>query len=291
MSSSRLIKRRIKSAKNISQITKAMEMVSASKMKRAQNQALLSRPYAEKLSEMLRVASQHTSQSSHPLLKQRLKQNDSPKVLIVLVSTDRGLTGSLNTNLFKAAVEFGQGKNVSFVTVGKKARDFAMKFGFNIIAEFSNLPEKINFDQALPIAEISMNSFLTGEFGEVHLIHMRFITTLSQTVHTEQLMPIRYEAVEQPAELIVAKSEYVFEPSTSEILDFLLPYYIEVEIFQTLLDARASEHSARMVAMKNASDNAKEVVSELELVYNKTRQAGITRELTEITTAALSLTA
>jgi F-type H+-transporting ATPase subunit gamma len=285
MAASRLIRRRIKSAKNISQITKAMEMVSASKMRRAQQQALTSRPYAEKLSEMLRVASRYTSQSAHPLLQ----QNSSPKALLVLISSDRGLTGGLNTNLFRAAYDFSMGRNLSIVSVGKKARDFAVKFGLPLLAEFSNMPEQLSFENALPIAEVAMKSFLTGEFGQVHLMHMRFITTLSQQVETQQLLPLVTADVEQPSELISAKSDYVFEPSTSEILDFLLPYYVEVEIYQTMLDAKASEHSARMVAMKSASDNAKEVVAELQLIYNKSRQAGITRELNEITTAALSV--
>ncbi|HZZ99002.1 MAG TPA: ATP synthase F1 subunit gamma [Candidatus Saccharimonadia bacterium] len=285
MAASRLIKRRIKSAKNISQITKAMEMVSASKMRRAQSQALASRPYAEKLSEMLRIASQYTSQSAHPLLK----QNDSPKTLLVLISSDRGLTGGLNTNLFRAALEFSKDKNVTLITVGKKAREFAVKTGLTILGEFNNLPEKISFEDALPIAQLAMQSFLTGEFGQVHLMHMRFITTLSQKVEMQQVLPLVSELIEQPAELISAKSDYVFEPSPSEVLDFLLPYYIELEVYQTMLDAKASEHSARMVAMKNASDNAKDVVSELQLIYNKSRQAGITRELNEITTAALSV--
>lgn len=287
MSSSRLIKSRIRSAKNISQITKAMEMVSASKMRRAQSQALASRPYAEKLAQMLRVASQYTTADAHPLLK----QNDSPKALMILISTDRGQTGGLNTNLFKSAFEFAEGKNVEFVVVGKKAREFAIKIGMPVVAEFSGLPEKLSFDQALPIAQFAMNGFLTGEYGSVHILHMRFISTLSQKAELQQLLPLQYERVDQPAELIVAKSEYVFEPSARDLLDYLLPYYTEVQIFQKLLDARASEHSARMVAMKNASDNAKEVVGELQLVYNKGRQSAITRELNEITTAQLSLTA
>jgi len=134
-----------------------------------------------------------------------------------------------------------------------------------------------------------MKGFLTGQYSEVYFLHMQFVTTLAQKPCLEHLLPLTVEQIEQPAELITAKTEYLFEPSSSTILDFLLPYYVEIETYQTLLDAKASEHSARMVAMKNASDNAKEVVDELQLIYNKTRQAGITKELIEITTSALSL--
>lgn len=262
-----------------------MEMVSASKMKRSQEQALSSRPYAKKLTEMLRTIAMHTDPSHHPLLR----SNDAEKVLIVLVSTDRGLAGGLNTNLFKAAEELAQTKKVEFIVVGKKARDYVIKFGRSSIAEFTNLPEKILFEDALPIAELMMKSFLSGGYREVFLVHMQFLSTLSQRSTVERILPLTVEQIEKPEELITAKTEYIFEPNPKSILDYLLPYYVEIETYQTLLDAKASEHSARMVAMKNASDNAKDVVSELQLIYNKTRQANITRELIEITTSSLTL--
>ena len=285
MSSSRLLKRRMKSAKNISQITKAMEMVSASKMRRSQEQAVASRPYAEKLTIMLKNIAMHTNPSQHPLLQ----THSSPKKLIVLFSTDRGLAGGLNTNLFKRSEEFVATSAVEFIVIGKKAREYAIKFGHKIVADFSGLPEHLHFEDALPIAEVMMKGFLTGQYSEVYFLHMQFVTTLAQKPCLEHLLPLTVEQIEQPAELITAKTEYLFEPSSSTILDFLLPYYVEIETYQTLLDAKASEHSARMVAMKNASDNAKEVIDELQLIYNKTRQAGITKELIEITTSALSL--
>ena len=285
MPSSRLLKRRMKSAKNISQITKAMEMVSASKMRRAQEQAITSRPYAAKLTMMLRNIAMHTDPSQHPLLQ----TNASPKRLLVLFSTDRGLAGGLNTNLFKRSEEFVGKSPVEFIVIGKKAREYAMKFGYKIIADFAGLPEHLHFEDALPIAEVMMKGFLTGEYSEVYFLHMQFLSTLSQKPHVEPLLPLTVEQIEQPAELITAKTEYLFEPNPTTILEFLLPYYVEIETYQTLLDAKASEHSARMVAMKSASDNAKEVVDELQLIYNKTRQAGITKELIEITTSALTL--
>lgn len=260
-------------------------MVSASKMKRAQDQALASRPYARKLTEMLRTIAAHTDPSRHELLR----TNDSDKVLVVLFSTDRGLAGGLNTNLFKAVEELITGKKISFITVGKKAREYAIKMGYTITAEFSGLPERLRFEDALPIAELMINTFLKGEVGEVYLIHMLFLTTLSQKAHVERLLPLTVQQIERPEELVTSHAEYLFEPNPSMILDHLLPYYVEIETYQTLLDGKASEHSARMVAMKSASDSAKEIVSELQLMYNKTRQASITRELIEITTSAMTL--
>lgn len=286
MSSSRLIKRRIKSAKSISQITKAMEMVSASKMKRAQDQALQSRPYAEKLSQMLQSVAMRTDRTAHPLLH----QYTSSKTLLLVISTDRGLAGSLNTNLFKSVDAFHQShEEVSLIIVGKKAKDFCLKMGYNVLAEFTNLPEKFGFEEVLPIAELLMNEFLTGAYGSVHIAHMKFISTLAQKVEVTQLLPFSYEQVEHPEELISAKAEYTFEPNPKEILQFILPYFVETIVYQLMLDAKASEHSARMVSMKNASDNAKEVVSELQLAYNKSRQAIITNELIDMTTASMSL--
>ena len=285
MSASRLIKRRIKSAKNISQITKAMEMVSASKMKRAQDQAIMSRPYAEKLSSTLKSIANFTDPALHPLLQ----QNESDKVMLILISSDRGLAGSLNTTLFKFAEEFSRDKEVELIVIGKKSREYAQKFGRTIIAEFSALPDRIHIEQALPIAELITKAFIEKTYGAVFILHMQFLSTLAQKPLLQQLLPLSYETFEETTQHLTVKPEYAFEPNAKEVLDFLLPYYIETAIFQTLLDAKASEHSARMVAMKNASDNAKEIVAELQLIYNKSRQASITKELLDMTTATLSV--
>jgi len=285
MSSSRQIKRRIKSAKNISQITKAMEMVSASKMKRAQNQALSSRPYSDKLASTLKTIANFTDPSLHPLLQ----LNDSEKVLIILISSDRGLAGSLSTTLFKYAEEFSKDRDVEFIVVGRKSREYAQKFGRTIVAEFNGLPDRVHVEQALPIAEIVTTAFQEKKYGSIYLLHMQFLSTLSQKPLMQQLLPLSYETFEETTEHLTVKPEYAFEPNPKEVLDFLLPYYIEMTIFQTLLDSKASEHSARMVAMKSASDNAKEIVDELQLIYNKSRQANITKELLDMTTATLSV--
>ncbi len=293
MANSRLIKRRIKSAQNIAKITKAMEMVSASKMRRAQEQAQASQPYAHKLLEILHTIATSTDPQLHPLLEDH---PDGQPVLII-VSTDRGLLGPLNTNLFKACLDFEK-KHSDFTTIvlGRKAQEFAVRMGWNITASFLELPEKIGFNDIIPVAQMVRQGFLGKEFSSVHVLHMEFINTLTQQSKETELLPLRQSDFALPSSETAptstasteseegTASEYIFEPGAKEILDWLLPYYIEVEIYQILLDARASEHSARMIAMQNASKNAGEVVESLKLEYNKTRQAAITQELIEITT-------
>jgi F-type H+-transporting ATPase subunit gamma len=281
----RLIKRRIRSAQNIAKITKAMEMVSASKMRRAQQQVQASRPYATKLHSVLGRIGRHTDPSLHPLLQKGV--SGSP--CLVVISTDRGLCGGLNTNLFKAVLERSDAHaDLKIVAVGKKAQEFAQRVGLTIVASFVALPEKIHFNDILPIAEIVREGFLSGEFSSVDAVHMEFINTLSQVPHLTSILPLGKETIETaPAE--EGDGEYVFEPSARDILDALLPYYVEMEFFQLVLDGKASEHSARMISMQNASKNAKEVVGSLQLEYNKGRQTAITNALLEITSASMSL--
>lgn len=285
MANTRLIKRRIRSAQNIAKITKAMEMVSASKMRRAQEQVKASRPYADRLKAVLHTIGPKTDPKIHPLLQ----DNQSGMPVLVVISTDRGLCGGLNSNLFKAVFEFRESHaNLITVVVGKKALEFVNRAGLPVHASFSGLPERVGFADALPIAQVVRDGYLGGNFSSVHIVHMEFINTLSQKPLVQPLLPLRpLEAASGGATL---SSEYVFEPNAQEILDWLLPYFIEMQIYQLLLDAKASEHSARMISMQNASNNAKDVVGTLKLEYNKGRQAGITRELIEITTASLSLT-
>lgn len=285
MANTRLIKRRIRSAQNIAKITKAMEMVSASKMRRAQQQVQASRPYANKLHNVLSTIASHTDPSLHPLLQQ-----SSGRPCLVILSTDRGLCGGLNTNLFKAALEFtAEHANTAIVAVGRKAQEFAGRAGLNIVASFTQLPEKVSFNDTLPIAELVRNGFLSHEFASVHLLHMEFVNTLTQKPTQTPLLPLARQEFQETTATPESESEYVFEPSPKEILDSLLPYYVEMELYQLMLDAKASEHSARMIAMQNASNNARDVVASLQLEFNKSRQAGITKELLEITTASLTL--
>lgn len=291
MANSRLIKRRIKSAQNIAKITKAMEMVSASKMRRAQEQAQASQPYANKLHSVLHTIATFTDPSLHPLLQ----DHPSGRPVLVVVSTDRGLLGPLNANLFRAVSEFVEDRpDFTTIVIGRKAQEFVSRMGWHITASFENLPEKISFGDTLPVAQMIRDGFLGDDFSSVHVLHMEFVNTLTQRPQVTELLPLRQEElVENEKELPASdktthvgqiQQDYQFEPSAKEILDWLLPYYVEVEIYQILLDARASEHSARMIAMQNASNNANEVVGSLQLEYNKTRQAAITQELIEITT-------
>lgn len=289
MQSTRLIKRRIKSVSNISQITKAMEMVSASKMRSAQEQALASRFYSRKLDEILRKIASRINTDYHPLLK---PQTETKEVALIILSTDKGQTGSLNTNLFKFVSGFQQDHHADVYTLGKKAKEFSVKSGFNLVADFGKVPDHITYELAVPIANLLIKEFLAGKYSEVHLAYMDFISTLSQRPRLIKLLPIQKEFSKEEETAATGESkEYLFEPSPKAILDWLLPYFVELTVYQSLLEARASEHSARMVAMKNASENASELVDHLQLVFNRSRQSSITSELLDITTASLTLSA
>lgn len=291
MQSSRIIKRRIKTTKNIRQITKAMEMVAASKMKRAQQQAIRSKPYSNKLHESLIRLASSSQTVSHPLLS----ENNAGNSVVILVGPDKGLTGGMISNLLKEADlyvrQFSNVSDCDFITIGKKSREFALKMGFNIIAEFSNMPDKVSFEDILPISQLILDGYNNKTIHDVSIIYMDFVSTLIQNSKRNQLLPISLGQADiaSPGELIDQnienKYDYIFEPSPSEILNWILPYHIEVQIYQTMLEAKASEHSARMVAMKNAKDNAGEIIDDLTLEYNKSRQASITNELLDITTA------
>jgi F-type H+-transporting ATPase subunit gamma len=292
MANIQAIKRRIVTTKNIKQITKAMEMVSASKMRRAQLQAVASRPYNRKLqSTLLTIAALATSKN-HPLLK----KNKTGKNLIVLISTDRSLAGSLNTNLFRGTQDYLNQNcpaDLSFVIIGQKGRRFVVGNNLNLHAEFSNLPDPIRFEDTRPISEMIIQGYLNSTFASVTFVYMDFVSTLVQKIRTFQLLPLptNWEDLFTGPEDILEvgakiSRDYLFEPSASVILNWLIPYYIEQVVYQTMMETKASEHSARMVAMKNASDNASEIISDLTLSYNKQRQARITSELLDNVTAA-----
>lgn len=289
MANSRQVKQRINTAKNISKITKAMEMVSASKMKKAQERALSARLYARTMADSLRLLAKATDKASHQLLQ----ENSEGKALGVVIATDRGLCGSLNQNLFKNLIQWKHHHpNGVIVAVGKKAISFCQYYGLEIFAQFSDMPDKVTTSDIAPLSSLIVNGFLESTFLSVDLFFMDFINTLSQQPKTEQLLPLRSLSSLDADESLMDStihSEYLFEPNPQAILNELLPFYIENTIYQAFLEARASEHSARMVTMKNASENATELVSDLQLIYNKERQAAITTELLDITTATASL--
>lgn len=293
MANIRQLKRRIKSAHNTSKITKAMEMVAASKMVRAQTQALEARPYSEALYNSLRTIANFTDPSAHPLLY----PHNSGKEMLVILSTEKGLCGSLNTNLMKHTLEWlrlhPQGQ---VIPVGKKAVTFCRIIGAEIFAQFTDLPEQSTISDVLPVTSLLMENFLSHEFKAVYVIYTNFVNTLSQYIDQRQLLPVTGsspydtdESAQTAAPVPEITSEYTFEPSTKDVLNQLLPLYIEQTMFHLVLEARASEHSARMVAMKNASENADVLVDELKLLFNKSRQASITAELLDIVTATLTL--
>lgn len=297
MPSLRDIKRRIRSVKNISQVTRAMQMVAASRMRRAQEQALASRPYAAKSWELLsHLAAQSGSiELLHPLLTQRELVR---KVAIVLITADRGLAGAYNGNIIRATLSFMRENNredADLITVGRKGRDFMLRFRRRVIAEFTDLPARPSALDITPIARIAIDGFLAGDFDEVYLAHADFINTLVQEPTIRLLLPIRPGMVESKVlgEYLVSPTrrtaEYLYEPDPLTLLDVILPRFTELQIYQAVLEARASEESARMVAMRNATNNANELVEDLTLTYNKLRQDAITREMVDIASGAEAL--
>ena len=288
MSSARQIKQRIKTAKNISKITKAMEMVSASKMRRAQAQALATRPYTRALQEALQRLAREVTTNIHPYLS----EHNSGIDVAIVISTDKGLCGGLNQNLFKEAIAWQkQHKNSKLVVIGRKAVAFARIYGLEVHAQFTDLPDRIGISDTIATTTLVSQAFLDQNFRTVNIIYMDFISTLVQKVRTTQILPLPKEVSDTFSQESIparATTEYLFEPSPEIILNDLLNYYLENTIYQSFLEAKASEHSARMVAMKNASENAGDLMQELQLSFNKSRQASITNELLDITTAILA---
>ena len=285
MASTLEIRKRVRSVNNTAKITHAMELVAAAKMKKAQYLASAGKPYSELVNKVLRRIADKINPELHPLLA-RVSGNTSA---IIFFSTDRGLAGPLNTNLVKEAANFAG--NLRFVTIGRKAKNYAIKGSQELVADFS-LSEKPTIDNVRSIAKLAIDGFLSGEFDQVHVLYTEFISTLRQEAKSRQLPPIIDEAVlaELTKEAQVQDiNEPLFEPSADSVLEAILPQYILMQLYQILLEAKASEHSARMVAMKNATDNALELVDDLTLEYNGIRQATITSEILDITTAQLAL--
>ena len=289
MANTQDIRRRIKSIRNIGQLTKAMQMVAASKMRRAQQHALAGRPYSALLNRVLVSLQKRTDPRLHPLLNIR----DVNKELVLIISTDKGLAGALNTNLFREAANFDQSKGV-FVVTGKKARQFVARTKREMLADFE-LKDSPSFVETKAISKFCTEKFLNREVDKVSVLYTHFINTVNQKPVIQTLLPIsafdlpKGEKTEGATDDVDPMLGYVFEPSAEVVLDAVLPYYIQTQVFQMILDARASEHSARMVAMKNATDNAAQFIKDLTLEYNKMRQASITTELLEIATAQMAL--
>ena len=284
MANTRDIRRRIKSVKNTAQITKAMQMVAASKMRKAQQAAIAGHPYAEVLNRVLVSLRDRVSEGAHPMLEQRPVK----KSLVLLITSDKGLCGALNTNVVREAALLDQ-NNTLFVASGKKGSSFLVRTGRSLIADFP-LIDSPSFLQTKAISKFCLEKFLSGEVDTVSVLYPRFVNTLIQVPTLVPLLPISGTvAAGVTTSENTGDALYLFEPNADQVLDSVLPYYFHFTIFQMILDARASEQSARMIAMKSATDNAKSLVKDLTLEYNKARQASITTELLEITTAQMAL--
>jgi len=281
MASPRELRRRIRSITSTAQITRAMQMVAASKMRKAQQATLMTRPFAQLLYRIQRNVATHVSTFKHPLLETR----DVRKRAVILVGTDKGLCGALNSNLFRAAAQFDPATTV-FITAGKRATQFVARTRRQLVAEFA-FTDSPRFADARPIARCARDLFLAGEVDEVKVICTGFINTLTQQTAVVEFLPIgEIKALKTPgaeaARDVAESTDLIFEPNADAALSYLFEGYLNVFIYRVLLEAKASEQSARMVTMKNATDSATSLVEELSIEYNKLRQGNITTELLEI---------
>ncbi len=287
MPNTRDIRNRIRGVTNTQKITRAMQLVAASKMKKAQDRALEGRPYAQQLARMLASLTEKIEDFSHPFVEER----EVKKRGILLLSTDRGLCGSLNANLFREVGKMGKDET-AYVTVGRKARQFISRTGRELLADFP-ISEEANFKELRVVVEFLIAQFREGVIDSIEILYPRFRNTLIQEPAQIPLLPltdlteyVHAFAKEQGREIVEDTRDLIFEPAPEEILNKLLDRFVKRQAYQMLVDARASEHSARMVAMKAATDNAKKLTDALTLQYNKARQAGITQEILEITAAS-----
>jgi F-type H+-transporting ATPase subunit gamma len=291
MPSTRDIRRRIKSVKNTAQITKAMQMVASAKMRKAQQAAIAGRPYAKLMNNVLSAVSAGAGEFSNPLIEVRVVK----KRALIIISTDKGLCGGLNTNLLREATKFDKTSTLH-VTAGRKASQFVARTKRELAAEFTYKDNPV-FAEARAISRFAQELFTSGKVDQVDVLYTNFVSTMIQKPEVRQLLPIReITALDSDVHghgagraLEKGSTEYLFEPGAEAVLGNLLPHYLNFQVYQFLLEAKASEHSARMVAMKSATDNAKQMIKDLTLEYNKLRQANITRELLEITSAAMAM--
>ena len=292
MPSTRDLRRRIKSIRNTSQITKAMQMVAAAKMRKAQQAAVAGRPYALLMNEVLAEVTANAGDFTHSLMETR----EVRKRALILVSTDKGLCGPLNSNLLREAARFDKATTL-YITAGRKASQFIARTKRQLAAEFTYKDAPL-FSEARAISRFAQDLFIRGAVDAVDILFTNFISTLNQKPEVRSLLPVgEIRAVQAELEegasagskLLKGATEFLFEPGADQVLGSLLPHYLNFQVYQILLEAKASEQSARMVAMKNATDNAQQLIKDLTLEYNKVRQANITRELLEITTAQMAV--
>lgn len=282
MASTQDIRRRIKSVKNIQQITKAMKMVAAARLRRAQESALANKPYAEKMQAVLRDVAGSAGDINHQLLEVRPVN----KKAYVVLAADKGLAGAYSSNVFKEVItHFSNKSDADLITVGRKARDYFFHRGYNIVTEYAGFSERPTYEHAKHVAMKIMELFTSGEYDEIHMVYTKFISPINVVPTTVKLLPISDIEGEEKQ----SGGEYIYEPNAGEVLGLLLPQYLETMVYGALLQSAASELGSRMTAMSAATDNADELISKLVLNYNKVRQAGITREINEIVSGAEAL--
>src|SRR2546428_946793 len=276
------IVRRIDSIKNTQKITKAMQVVAATRLRRAQAAVQATRPYADKMVEVLQTVSERT-EYKHPFLVRR----EGKRAVMILVTTDKGLAGSINVNNIRTATRFMQGnfpEQQRYVTLGRKGRDFLLRFRRDVIAEVSSLPDRPTQGQVLPAVTVALEEYTKGNVDAVLLCYAKWISTIRQEPTVRVLIPAEIPVRERDA--TGPRADYIYEPDPESVLDGLLPRYVETQVFQAVLENKASEYSAKMIAMQNATNAAGDLIDSLTLYANKVRQAGITTELMEIVSGA-----
>ena len=291
------LRRRVRSVKNTQQITKAMKMVAASKLRRSQERIMGARPYAVQMQRVLASLAGRVDASAHPLLSAR-EPSAAGRTLLIVVTGDKGLCGSFNTNVIKAAGAFvaASSQPCSLALVGRKGRDFFARRGFTILLEQVNILHRLRFEDARSIATTAIESFASGQFDRVAIVYNEFKSVMTQRLVVDTLLPIPRGEVEggavEPAGRpgqVVNLTEYLYEPSPQEIFNQLLPRYVEVQVYRALLESNASFYAAQMTAMDTATKNSAEMIASLTLYMNKVRQAAITREIIEVVSGAEAL--
>ncbi len=283
----RAIKRRIKSVKNTRKITKAMELVAASKMRKAVNAVALSRPYSKLAWNTVRSISSHVDTSLHPLLRLR---SELKSVLLLLITSDRGLAGGFNTNILRKTREtiknLGEGVEMQTICIGKRGADAMKRMNLPIMASFQEITNNTKFEEVLPIGRLVIHEFTSEKFDKVLVAYTDFVSAVTQTPLIIELLPL---GKEEETESIAEVADYTFEPSPEIVLNKILPRLVETMVYQAVLESAASEHSARMMAMRSASDAAGEMIDDLTFTFNQARQAGITQEIAEISSGKAAL--
>lgn len=280
MIGSRVIKRRIRSAKNIAQITKAMQMVAAAKMKKAQAEALAGRPYATKIQEAVSEFASTLGSVTHPLFQTFPR---ATKTLVLLVSTNKGLCGGLNTNQFRSVITWFKGNDVTYITIGKKGRNFVLRSKASLLADFSDHDVR---EAIAPVVSLIVEEYVKGIYKDVWIVYNEFLSALSYEPMQVHILP--FSAPVASSQNQGKARQFVVEPSLEQVVASLLPHYLETQVRRSILEGEASEHSARMIAMKNATDNASDLMDTLSLEYNKIRQQQITMEIADIVTARMT---